>query len=224
MESIFEYINETANDSMNSKWINAAKLCVWHPPSQEYYKETEIQFRKRPKSSRYQKEFCKSFVHDCMRKYDMDFMIITTDETTMSLEEVCELFDIVIPVEFKIESNNDLKKFDEISKERVIETGIILTAPPNLKAYCLKLMPMIRKRLNIHETQTHIRELESYQWPSFSNQSIQMIGATAPKIIDPPIPTPTPILASQNSIISSFWTIISSLSTSFFSSEKRTNI
>jgi hypothetical protein len=192
-ESIIEYISSCKNNG-NSKWIQSAKLCIWNPPSREYYEETNRQFKKRSRSSRYQKEFCKSIVQDCMRKYDIDFMILTDTDTKTPLKEVIELFDIVFSTIFDLEIP-EYKEEERDIKERkgnrldVLERGLILTSPPNCKAYCLKIMPEVRLRINQsnlygdnYKIQKSIRELESYEWPSFSKQSIQVIGAKAPTL------------------------------------------
>jgi hypothetical protein len=212
-DTIREYLDTLSG---KSKWTIASKILLWNPPTREYYYETQRLFELKSKhstSQRYQKEFCKTFVKETMKEYDIDFMILThtsiNDKSPeKDLLENIDLFNMVFSC---MSLSPDI---DPILK------GFILIAPPDYKAYCFKLMPMIRDSMN---TQKVIQELESYMWPSFPNQKIQMIGigATAPVLLDK-TPTSTSNPASSPAPVpapTSFWTswIPSSISSFFVS-------
>lgn len=200
-----------------SKWKIASTIFEWNPLTRESFQEQERQ-RQQHTSKRYQKESHKRFVRDSMQKYNIDFMILTTTTPTLSPEkdimDNIDLFNIVFSAitdpEFLLPSSYN-----------PIYCGFILTAPPDYKAYCFKLMPEIIERFGkypgVPTIQKTIQDLESYTWNSFPNKMIQVIGATAPTLPPSPPAQPLPVPApappqqpQQQSWITSIWTTIQS--------------
>jgi hypothetical protein len=158
-----------------------------------------------------------------MQKYNIDFMILTTTTPTPTLSPEKDIMDNIDLFNIVFSAITD-PEFLLPSSYNPIYCGFILTAPPDYKAYCFKLMPEIIERFGTHPgvptIQKTIQDLESYTWNSFPNKMIQVIGATAPTLPPspptqplpgpapaPPPPTTTP---EQQSWITSLWTTIQS--------------